>query len=76
MGTYKLVRHIRRSTNLQQSLPENLEACLVPVIKNVGERSTMKNFYPISSLSMVGKILKKIVNNTPIDHLEKCAPFF
>ena len=66
----------RTFTEPKQSLSENLEACLVPVIKNVGERSTMKNFYPISSLSMVGKILKKIVNNTPIDHLEKCAPFF
>ena len=46
------------------------------MIKNVGEKSAMKNVYPVSPLSMVSKIFKKIVNNTRIDHLEKCAPFF
>ena len=63
-------------TEPKPSITENFEACLVPVIKNIGEKSTMKNFYPVSPLSMVSKIFKKIVNNTCIDHLEKCAPFF
>ena len=44
---------------------------VVPVFKNVGERSTAKNYRPVSLLSVVSKIFEKLVNNR-IDHLEKC----
>ena len=35
---------------------------MVPVFKNVGERSTAKNYRPVS-----------LVNNRIVDHLEKCG---
>ena len=35
---------------------------MVPVFKNVGERSAAKNHYPISLLpSVVGKVFEKLV---------------
>ena len=49
---------------------------VVPVFKNVGERSTAKNYRPVSLLSVVSKVFEKLVNNRIIDHLEKCGPFF
>ena len=36
---------------------------VVPVFKNVGERSTAKNYHPISLLSVVSKVFEKFVNN-------------
>ena len=45
---------------------------MVPVSKNVGERSTAKNYHPVSLLSAVGKAFEKLVNNSIVDHLEKC----
>ena len=48
---------------------------MVPIFKNVGERSTAKNFYPISLLSVVSKAFEKLVNNRIVDHLEKCGLF-
>ena len=48
---------------------------VVPVFKNVGERSTAKNYRPVSLLSVVGKVFEKLVNNRIIDHLEKCGLF-
>ena len=45
---------------------------VVPVFKNVGERSTAKNYCPVSLLSVVSKVLEKLVNNRIVDHLEKC----
>ena len=38
-----------------------------PVLKNVGERSTAKNYDPISLLSVVNKVFEKIVNNRIVD---------
>ena len=35
---------------------------VVPVFRNVGERSTAKNYRPVSLLSVVGKIFEKLVN--------------
>ena len=32
---------------------------VVPVLKNVGERSTAKNYHPVSLLSMVSKVFEK-----------------
>ena len=48
---------------------------VVPVFKNVEERSTPKINYPVSLLSMVSKVLKNFVNNRIADHLEKCDLF-
>ena len=46
-----------------------------PVFKNVGERSTAKNYRPVSLLSVVSKVFEKLVNNRIADHLEKCGLF-
>ena len=48
---------------------------MVPVFKNVGERSTGKNDHPVSLLSVVSKVFEKLVNNRIVDHLEKCGLF-
>ena len=48
---------------------------VVPVFKNVGERSSVKNYCPFSLLSVVSKVLEKLINNRIVDHLEKCLFF-
>ena len=48
---------------------------VVPVFKNVGERSTAKNYRPVSLLSVVSKVFEKLVNNKIVDHLENCGLF-
>ena len=48
---------------------------MVPIFKNVGERSTAKNYHPVSLLSVVSKVFEKLVNNRIVDHLEKCDLF-
>ena len=45
------------------------------VFKNVGERSTAKNYRPVSILSVVSKVFEKLVNNRIVDHLMKCGLF-
>ena len=44
---------------------------VVPVFKNVGERSTAKNNCLVSLISVVCKVFEKLVNNRFVDHLEK-----
>ena len=46
---------------------------VVPVFKNVGERSTAKKYHPVSLLSVVSKVFEKLVNNRIADHLEQCG---
>ena len=48
---------------------------VVLIFKNVGERSTTKNYHPVSLLSVVTKVFGKLVNNRVVDHLEKCGLF-
>ena len=48
---------------------------VVPVFKNVGERSTAKIYHPVSLLSVVSEVFEKLVNNRIVDHLEKCGLF-
>ena len=48
---------------------------VVPAFKNVGDRSTAKNYHPVSLLSVVSKVFEKLVNNRIVDHLEKCGLF-
>ena len=48
---------------------------VVPLFKNVGEKSISKNYRPVNHLSVVSKIFEKLVNNRTADHLEKCGLF-
>ena len=48
---------------------------MVLVFKNVEERSTAKNYHPVSLLSAVNKVFEKLVNNRIVDHLQKCGLF-
>ena len=48
---------------------------MVLVFKNVGERSTAKNYRPVSLLSVVSKVFEKLLNNRIVDYLEKCGLF-
>ena len=48
---------------------------VIPVFKNVGERSTAKNYRSVSLPSLVSKVFEKLVNNSIVDHLHKCGLF-
>ena len=48
---------------------------MVPVFKNVGERSIAKNYHHVSLLSVVSKVLEKHVDNRIVDQLEKSGLF-
>ena len=48
---------------------------MVPVFNNVGKRSRAKNYYPVSLLSVVNKVFEKFVDDSIVDHLEKCGLF-
>ena len=48
---------------------------MVPVSKNVGERSTAKIYRPVSLLSVVSKFFEKRLNTLIVDHLEKSDLF-
>ena len=37
------------------------------------ERSTAKNYCPVSLLSVISKVFGKLVNNWILDHLERCG---
>ena len=39
----------------------------------LGERSTAKNYCPISFLSVGSKVFEKLVSNKIVDHLEICG---
>ena len=49
---------------------------MIPVFKNVGERSAAKNYHPVSLLSVVSKVFEKLVSNRIVDQLEKCGLFY
>ena len=48
---------------------------MVLVFKNVGERSTAKNYRPVSLLSVISKVFEKLVNNRIVDQLQKYGLF-
>ena len=48
---------------------------MVPVFKNVRERSTAKNYCPVGHLFVGSKVFEKLVNNKIVDHLEKSGLF-
>ena len=48
---------------------------MVPVFKNVGERSTAKKYRPVSLLSVVSKAFEKLISNRIVEHLENSGLF-
>ena len=48
---------------------------VVPVFKNLGERSTANNYRPVSLFSVFSKVFEKVVNNRIFDYLQKCCLF-
>ena len=49
---------------------------VVPILKNVGERCTAKNYRPVSLPLVVNKVFEKLVNNRLADHLKKYGLFY
>ena len=49
---------------------------VAPVFKNIMERSTDKNYRPVSLFSVVSKVFEKLANNRIVDHLEIYGFFF
>ena len=43
--------------------------------RNVGEMSSATNYRPVSLLSVVSKVFKKLANNVIVDHIENCGLF-
>ena len=43
---------------------------MVPVFKNVGERSAAKSYRSVGLFSVFSKVFENIVNNRIVDHLE------
>ena len=61
---------------LKQLFSRLLEvSSVVSVFKNVGERSTAKNYCPVSLLCVVSKVFEKLGNNRIVDHPEKSGLF-
>ena len=74
--SFKLAELVKRFLK-QPFLPDFWKVSLVvPVFKNVGERSAAKNYHPVSLLSVVSKVIEKLVNNRVMDHLGEMWPFF
>ena len=48
---------------------------VIPLFNNVRERSTAKNYCPVSFLSVVNEVNEKFVNTEIVDHLQKCGLF-
>ena len=75
---------------LSQIIPEHFNICLKKcsfqdfwkvssvafVFKNFWERSTTKNYHPVSLPFVVNKIFGTIVYNRPVYQIEKCDLFY
>ena len=48
---------------------------MVPAFKNVEEWFKAKHYRSVSLLSVGSKVFEKVVNNSILDHLEKCGIF-
>ena len=55
--------------------PDCQVSSVVPVLENVGEKTTAKNYCPVSLRSLVSEVLEKLVHKRIVDHLNKCGPF-
>ena len=61
--SYMLAELFNKYQN-ESCLPDCLQVSLAfPVFKNVGKRSTAKNYHPASLFSVVRKVFEKLVNN-------------
>ena len=49
---------------------------MIAVFKNIGERSSARNYCAVSLLSVVNKVFEELVNSRIVDHLEKSVFFF
>ena len=68
---YKLAELLNKCLK-EPSFPDCWKvSSVVPVFKNVGKKSTAKNYYALSLLSVVSKIFEKLVNNRIVNHVEK-----
>ena len=45
---------------------------MIPVLENVWDRFIAKKYHPVS-LVVISKVSKIPVNNTRLDHIEKCG---
>ena len=45
------------------------------MFKNIREKSSAKNYRPVSILSVVSEVFEKLVSNGIVDHPEKCVLF-
>ena len=60
----------------ESCFPDCWKVCLVvPIFKNVGGRSTAKNYHPVGIHSVFSKVFEKLVNCRIANHLEKCDLF-
>ena len=48
---------------------------MVSVFKNIEERTTDKNYRPVSLFSVISKVFEKLANKRIVDHLEKYGIF-
>ena len=48
---------------------------VVHLFKNNGESSAVKNYHPVSVLSVISKVFEKFVNDRIVNHLEKRGLF-
>ena len=55
----------------ESCFPNCQVSSVIPVFKNVGERSTAKNYHLVSLLSVISKVFEKLLNSRIVDHLEK-----
>ena len=59
----------------ESCFPDCWEVSLVvSVFKNVGKRPTVKNYLPVSLLSVSRKVFEKFVNNRLVDHIGGIYP--
>ena len=73
--SYTLAEHFNKSLK-ESCCPDCWKvSSVVPVLKNIGERSTAKNYRPVSLLSVVSKVFEKLVTTRIVDYLEKSGLF-
>ena len=53
----------------ESCFPNFWKVSSVVLFKNVGERSTAKNYHLVSLLSVLTKVFEKFVNNRIVDHV-------
>ena len=58
---------------LSYILTKLFSMCLEGLIS--GQRSTAKNYHPVSLVSVVSKVFEKLVIKRIVDHLENCGLF-